>query len=87
MNGYSVCDTGYFVYCNGRKDLKAFDGKLEFEVTLIPYAGSDDWVEKNIIEIYNCLRSYDLPDASEDCDYCAYRKAAEEVIRNVQKPS
>jgi hypothetical protein len=40
-NGYKVSDTGYFVYCNGITDKKAFDAKLEFDITLIAYEGSN----------------------------------------------
>ncbi|MDP3646204.1 MAG: PD-(D/E)XK nuclease family protein, partial [bacterium] len=35
-NGFKVSDTGYFVYANAGRDKKAFDGVLEFEVTLVP---------------------------------------------------
>ena len=28
QNGFTVSNTGYFVYCNGNSDAKAFDGKL-----------------------------------------------------------
>ncbi len=41
QNGYKVSNTGYFVYANGRKDLAAFDGKLEFDVDLLSYTGED----------------------------------------------
>src|SRR3989344_1553023 len=41
-NGFEVSDTGYFVYVNGRTDSEAFDGKLEFDVQILPYEGSDD---------------------------------------------
>jgi len=41
-NGLRVSGTGYFVYCNGITDKKAFDGRLEFDVTLIPYEGNSD---------------------------------------------
>ncbi|MDO8579697.1 MAG: PD-(D/E)XK nuclease family protein, partial [bacterium] len=37
--GFKVSATGYFVYVNGRKDKEAFDGKLEFDVTLIAHSG------------------------------------------------
>ena len=74
-NGYKVSDIGYFVYCNGRADKKAFDGKLEFDVTLIPYKGNDSWVEKTIFDIYKCLKSDKIPEPSPDCDYCSYIKA------------
>jgi len=41
QNGFKVSDTGYFVYANGKKDLDSFDNKLEFEVDLLSYEGSD----------------------------------------------
>jgi len=75
QNGYKVSDTGYFVYCNGKADRKAFDGKLDFDVTLIPYIGNDSWVEKTIIEAHKCLNSNKIPKANPDCDYCNYVKA------------
>src|SRR4030067_355482 len=42
-NGFKVSSIGYFVYCNGITDRKAFDGKLEFDVRLIPYEGDESW--------------------------------------------
>jgi CRISPR/Cas system-associated exonuclease Cas4 (RecB family) len=74
QNGYKVSDTGYFVYCNGQTDRKAFDGKLEFDITLIPYKGNDSWVEKTLIKAHTCLNSPEIPEASPDCDYCNYIK-------------
>ncbi len=75
QNGYKVSDTGYFVYCNGKTDKKAFDAKLEFDITLIPYKGNDNWVEKTIFDIHKCLNSSKIPKANPECDYCNYRKA------------
>ncbi len=79
-NGLNVSDTGYFVYCNGQKDREAFDGKLDFDVTLIAYAGSDNWVEGAIIEAHKCLTDDHVPDADKECDYCAYHDAVESVL-------
>ncbi len=79
QNGYKVSNTGYFVYCNGNTDKKAFDAKLEFDVTLIGYDGTDEWVEKTIKEIHQCLQSDTIPECSDECDFCAYRQAAKEV--------
>src|SRR3989338_5419900 len=45
QNGFKVSSTGWFVYANGRTDLPAFNGKLEFKINLIPYEGDDSWVE------------------------------------------
>ncbi len=80
QNGYKVSNTGYFVYCNGDTDKEAFDGKLEFEITLIAYEGDDSWVDNTIQEIHQCLVSDKLPNPGEDCDYCAYRKAMIDVL-------
>lgn len=78
QNGYKVSDTGYFVYCNGIADAQAFDQKLEFRVTLIPYQGDDGWVEKEIIKAHQCLNSHKIPKAGTACDYCGYVKAVNE---------
>lgn len=78
-NGYKVSDTGYFVYCNGITDKEAFDAKLEFDVTLIAYKGSDNWVEQAIKDAHKCLEGDSIPEAGEDCDYCAYREAVKEI--------
>lgn len=75
QNGYKVSDTGYFVYCNGKKDRKAFDGKLDFDITLIPYKGDDSWVEKTLIKAHKCLNDDKIPEANQDCDYCSYIEA------------
>ncbi len=75
-NGYKVSNIGYFVYCNGKTDLEAFDAKLEFDLTLIPYEGDDSWVEKTIFEIYETLNKNTIPKADPNCDYCNYRKSA-----------
>jgi hypothetical protein len=80
-NGLKVSDTGYFVYCNGRTDRQAFDGRLEFEVALIPYQGSDRWVEEAIVAAHDCLMGAEIPKANPACDYCSYIEAAGEVVK------
>jgi len=79
-NDYKVSDTGYFVYCNGIADAKAFDQKLEFRVNLIPYKGDNSWVEKIIFKIHKCLNSDSIPDADPDCDYCSYTLAVAALV-------
>ena len=73
-NGFKVSDTGYFVYANADKDKKAFDGLLEFEITLVPHKGDDSWVGGTILAIKACLDSESLPAAGDGCDYCVYRE-------------
>lgn len=72
QNGHKVSDIGYFVYCNGTTDRKAFDGKLEFDIKIIPYVGDSSWVEKTLLDIKKLLTSNKIPDASSECDYCLY---------------
>lgn len=79
MNGFKVSKTGYFVYCNGKTDRKAFDGKLEFDIKIIPYKGDDSWVEGTIKEAIECLKSDMIPKSGKDCDFCKYIKAVKEV--------
>ena len=78
QNGFDVLDQGYWVYANASKDKEAFDGKLEFEVTLVPYTGNTDWVEPTLFDLKKCLDSKELPAASPTCDHCTYRRAVEE---------
>lgn len=75
-NGYEVSDVGYFVYANGLRDKQAFDGKLEFDVQIIPYQGTDTWIENQLVSAMNCLQGKTLPLSRPDCPYCSYRQAA-----------
>ncbi|MBI2551615.1 PD-(D/E)XK nuclease family protein [Candidatus Uhrbacteria bacterium] len=78
-NGLKVSNTGYFVYCTGRPDEKAFDGKLVFDVHLISYEGNDDWIEPTLLKIKRTLNAKKMPKAGEGCEYCGYREMAKGV--------
>jgi hypothetical protein len=71
-NGFTVSETAYFVYCNGKKDLDRFDKQLIFDVSVLPYHGDDSWVEAAISEAYKCLNTNRIPEIGEGCDYCTY---------------
>jgi len=79
-NGYSVSNTGYFLYCNGQTDREMLNERLEFDITLIPYEGDDSWLEETVMEIHSCLISNQIPDANDGCDFCAYRSAVQDVL-------
>lgn len=83
QNGFRVHDTGYFVYCNGDTDREAFDAKLEFSITLLPYKGDPSWIEATLCEAKKCLMAKKLPRAGAACDFCAYRRATQEVLKLV----
>lgn len=72
---FSVSDTGYFVYCNGRTDREAFDGKVEFDVVVLPYTGSDKWIAGTLHELKKCLESEEMPEVGDECEFCGYANA------------
>jgi len=79
-NGYSVSNTGYFLYCNGQTNREMFNERLEFDITLIPYEGDDSWIEGTVRKIHSCLISNQIPEPNDGCDFCAYRSAVEGVL-------
>jgi len=79
-NGFPVSNTGYFVYVNGKKDVEAFDAKLEFDITLLPCEGDANWISPTLKLIKVALESDTIPPPSDNCDYCAYRKAADHAL-------
>ena len=72
-NGLPVSNQGWFVYCNGKRDVDGFNNKVEFTVKLLPYDGNDSWIDDTLVEARNTLTNNQLPSASETCDYCTYR--------------
>ena len=84
-NGFAVSPTAYFVYVNGKSDADAFDGKLEFDIELIPYTGSDTWVEPAVYDLKKMLMSDEIPPIGTafgggPCDYCTYRENAGKIL-------
>jgi hypothetical protein len=63
-------------------DREAFDGKLEFDISVIPYTGNDAWIEPALIAARQCLDNNKLPFLGADCDYCKYRQATSRVERS-----
>lgn len=89
-NGFTVSPTGYFVYVNGKSDAKAFDAKLEFDLSLIPYTGSDTWVEPMLSDLKKMLESDGIPDmgiafGGGPCDFCTYRENAGKALMAAHK--
>ncbi|MGE5540890.1 MAG: PD-(D/E)XK nuclease family protein [Bacillota bacterium] len=85
QNGFAVSDTAYFVYANGQNDREAFDGKLEFEVTLLPYTGNDSWVEGALHDLRACLDNEKIPPVGRACQYCPYREHAGKKLLEISR--
>ncbi len=84
QNGLPVANRGYFVYTNGRKDLDAFGDKLEFRTKIIPYTGSDAWVEPTLVQMKACMDSDTMPPVGDHimggpCEFCTYARARTEL--------
>ncbi|MEK7584948.1 MAG: PD-(D/E)XK nuclease family protein [Patescibacteria group bacterium] len=80
QNGFKVAPTGYFVYVNGRRDKAAFDAKLEFDISLLPYEGDPSWIPATLEEMKRVLMADKPPKTGADCDFCTYRQAAGEAF-------
>ncbi len=83
QNGFTVSDTGYFVYTNARMDLDGFNDHLEFRTKLIPYSGNDDWVEPTLLKMKETMDG-DMPAVGTaamggECDFCAYARSRTEL--------
>jgi hypothetical protein len=86
-NEFTVSPTGYFFYVNGKTDREAFDAKLEFDITLIPYTGSDVWIEPALLHMKATLESDTIPPIGTGfgggpCEFCTYREAAGNAFKN-----
>jgi CRISPR/Cas system-associated exonuclease Cas4 (RecB family) len=81
QNGFVVSPMGYFVYVNGKTDKEAFDGKLEFDVTLLPYEGKTDWIPRVLLSIRQCLEDERVPKFNKECDYCCYQESTNKVLK------
>ena len=79
QNGFNVSDIGYFVYCNGRLDLDGFNSRVEFKIKVIPYTGSDNWVEPTVYKLKECLESPEIPMNNAACEYCSYARSRMEL--------
>ena len=75
-NGLKVSDRSWFVYCNGCVEAESFQKRVDFRVSMLPYDGDDSWVEPAIIEAANTLRSDRIPEGTDNCKLCTYRRDA-----------
>jgi hypothetical protein len=75
QNGFTVADTGYFVYANATKDHDGFFDTLHFDTTLVPCVGDTSWILPTLKQIKTTLDSDMYPESGSACEYCPYREA------------
>jgi CRISPR/Cas system-associated exonuclease Cas4 (RecB family) len=90
QNGFQVNDTGYFVYTNASLEAEGFADRLEFNTKVIPYKGSDAWIEPTLSKMKACLEG-DMPPVGDaamggPCDFCTYAKQRTELtLKHLKK--
>jgi CRISPR/Cas system-associated exonuclease Cas4 (RecB family) len=90
QNGLTVSDTAYFVYTNGRLDLDGFNDRVEFRTKVIPYTGSDAWIDPTLLAMKACMDG-DMPEVGDSimggpCEFCTYaRQRTELTLAAVQQ--
>jgi CRISPR/Cas system-associated exonuclease Cas4 (RecB family) len=87
QNGFKVSQTGYFVYTNARFDLEGFNDTLDFVTKLIPYKGSDVWVEPTLNKMKQCMDNNSMPPVGDaamggPCEFCTYARSRTELTIN-----
>ncbi len=78
-NGFTVSDTGYFVFVNATRDRNMFDRQLEFTMQILPYTGTNGWIDDALIAVRECLMSDVPPPSTGECEWCEYRKKAGQI--------
>ena len=77
--GFRVSPTGYFYVCNGDRTAEAFNGRILFEETLVPYSLNTEWIEKKLLEMIDVMNSEVLPPRNYSCENCAYARQRESM--------
>ena len=72
QNGFTVSDTGYFVYTTGDNTQPNFNNELKFRTRLISYTGNSSWVEPTLDKLVACASQAHPPASGPDCAYCKF---------------
>lgn len=84
-NDFIVSPTAYFVYANGKNNREAFNGKLEFDMTILPYSGDDSWISGALQEVRASLENETVPKPGKRCEYCPYREQAGRTLLTLHR--
>lgn len=83
-NNLNVADTAYILYANGDIGAEAFDGKVNFKMSLHKHIGNTDWIPATLQDIKETLESAEIPDAGDDCEHCEYCELRQSKILPTQ---
>jgi len=78
--GHDVSETAYFYYVNGCADRPAFNGRLEFRVSVISHQGDTSWIEPTLRQIKDVLEASKAPEPSEECANCKFLAKMKQTV-------
>ncbi len=90
QNGFTVSDTGYFVYANAQFNGDTFNDTLTFTTKLIAHKGSDSWIEPTLVHIKETLES-SIPSVGDsimggECEFCSYARSRTQLtLEHIKK--
>ena len=75
--GFSVSDTGYFLYVDGQhiNESGMIDSEnpsqawMRFKTAIIPFIGDESWVEEALVRAKQTLEKEDCPLHAEECEH------------------
>ncbi|MDO8519338.1 MAG: DUF2779 domain-containing protein [Deltaproteobacteria bacterium] len=79
--GFKVSNRAFFVYANARTDREEFDGRLEFDQSILTYDGEDLWVTPALVEAKRSLDKNLLPPWTSSCPSCTHDAQTETILR------
>lgn len=71
-NGADVLDTAYLVYATASTQRYRFDGRLDFDLRLVPLTTDESWIEPTLESIQEILKLSSPPSSSSHCKYCRF---------------
>lgn len=72
QNGFTVSNTGYFVYTTGDNTQPNFSNELKFRTRLIAHTGDHNWVEPTLDKMIACASQAQAPASGKECAYCQF---------------
>lgn len=79
---HPVSSTSYFIYANTKPEQNYDNSEnlsLEFQLKIIPYNGSTDWIESTLVALKECLMQKTVPMPNKKCWACQYRVKAAKI--------
>lgn len=81
--GHDVSDVAFFYYVNGCADRPAFNGRLDFRVSVIPHQGDTNWIEPTLRQIKDVLEAPQAPKPSAICKHCKFLTNFRAIAQNL----